>query len=131
MRRIGWLGVLVALLVGTTAPLAAHADGEPQVAPAAEAEFLGRINHLRTSKGLDPLAMDEGLVELARRWATAMANAGQVSHNPDLRQQVTESWQKLGENVGEGPNVDALYNAFVASSPHYQNLVEPGFTRVG
>jgi hypothetical protein len=60
-----------------------------------------------------------------------MANANQISHNPNFPNQVTANWRKLGENVGTGGNVDVLFTAFVNSPAHYENLVDPAFNNVG
>jgi hypothetical protein len=60
-----------------------------------------------------------------------MAASGGISHNPNLGSDVTGNWQKLGENVGEGPDVDTLFKAFVNSPHHYANLVDPAFSLIG
>jgi hypothetical protein len=109
-----------------TAVPAAHAD-----AGSDEGRFLELTNSLRASKGLAPLAVDGGLVGVARSWSASMAAAGSISHNPSLASQVPAGWRKLGENVGQGGNVDALQQAFVNSPSHYHNLVDPGFNFVG
>ena len=115
--------------VATFAPLPAGADSVTLSPP--EAQFLAKINNLRASKGLGALAIDGQLTSIARNWTAHMASAGAISHNPNLATQVTENWQKLGENVGEGPDVDTLFQAFVNSPHHYANLVDPAFSLVG
>lgn len=96
-----------------------------------EAAFVSRINGLRASQGLPALQVDGELTGLARAWAAQMADAGTISHNPSFASQVTANWRKLGENVGKGPTVDDLHQAFVDSAGHYANLVDPEFTRIG
>jgi hypothetical protein len=59
-----------------------------------------------------------------------MASAGTISHNPNLSTQVT-GWMKLAENVGMGPSIDSVHQAFVASHPHYVNLTDTQVTAVG
>src|SRR5690606_13750171 len=54
-----------------------------------------------------------------------------ICHAGSLGSGVTADWEKLGENVGYGPNVDAVMNAFIASSRHNANLMDPAFTRIG
>jgi hypothetical protein len=78
-----------------------------------------------------PLAIDGTLVSVARAWSAKMAAAGTISHNPSLASQAPSGWRKLGENVGQGGDVDGLQNAFVNSPPHYRNLVDPAFNYVG
>jgi hypothetical protein len=96
-----------------------------------EARFLSLTNSLRSSKGLAPLAVDGGLVGVARSWSGKMAAAGTISHNPSLSSQMPSGWRKAGENVGKGGNVDSLQQAFINSPLHYQNLVDPAFNYVG
>ena len=95
-----------------------------------EAQFVVRVNALRASKGLAPLAVDPQLRDIARAWSAQMAAAGGISHNPALADQVS-NWQKIGENVGVGGDVTTIENAFEASPHHYANLVDPAFTYIG
>lgn len=97
----------------------------------AEADFVARINQLRTSRGLAALSVDPELTDQARRWATTMAGQGRIFHAGDLSSGITANWQKLGENVGVGGDTAALFQAFVDSPTHLANLVDPAFTRVG
>ena len=50
----------------------------------AETDFLSRINGLRASKGLAPLAIDASLTSFAAGWTAHMASTGQLAHNPAL-----------------------------------------------
>ena len=128
MRKL--LAVVVLGLAGLVAPLAvapaAHADVASD-----EAAFVAKINQLRASVGVGQLTVDGNLTSIARTWAQSMANAGTISHNPNLAGLVTSNWSLLGENVGVGPTVDGLFTAFVNSPHHYANLVDPRFTHVG
>jgi uncharacterized protein YkwD len=118
-----------------TAP-AARAASPGAVAPFApspshEAEFVARINSLRASKGLSQLQSHSQLQSVARNWTERMVQNGQISHNPNLGSQVEGNWTKLGENVGVGYDVDGLMQAFINSSAHYKNLVDPAWNYVG
>lgn len=97
----------------------------------AEADFTARINGLRASKGLAPLSVDAELVTQARAWASNMAGQGRIFHTSDLSNGISANWVKLGENVGVGPDVAVLFQAFVDSPTHYANLVDPKYTMVG
>jgi hypothetical protein len=102
--------------------------------PGAEADFLARINALRSSVGAPPLAMDPNLTGVARDWSSSMANGTGLAHNPNLRSiidGITTAWRKLGENVGWGTSVAQLHDALVNSPHHYANLVDPDFHVVG
>ena len=125
--RVWTMGVvMVAAVLG-----ALPASAAPPSTADAEAGFLGRINELRADKGLGPLTVDPELTAIARAWTARMVARGDISHNPRLGAAVTSDWNKLGENVGTGPDVDDLFTAFVRSPHHYVNLVDPSFTRVG
>ncbi len=120
----------VASPAGIGCALAAE-QSEISAAPSETAGFVASINNLRMSKGLSPLSVDGNLAGIAQSWANQMALEDGISHRSDLRSGVTGDWQTLGENVGVGPTVDSLMDAFIASPGHYKNLVDPRFTHVG
>jgi uncharacterized protein YkwD len=120
---------LIAVMLATVGADPAGAQGGYD--GGAEAEFVASINQLRASKGLSALTLDGQLVGSSRVWTDQMKTDGSISHAPDLSVGVTQNWQKLGENVGVGPTVTALMDAFIASPGHYANLVDPVYTRVG
>ncbi len=95
-----------------------------------EAQFVLLINQLRTSQGLQPLTVNPDLARVARGWTAKMKANGAISHNPNLSAEVTADWRKLGENVGVGPDVPILHDAFVKSPAHYKNLVDPAFDSI-
>ena len=105
-----------------------RSDGDGRVE---EQQFIDKINALRASKGLATLAVDPELTTQARIWSQTMKDAGKIYHSADLSTGVTADWQKLGENVGVGGTVDALFEAFVASPKHYENLVDPSYRFIG
>ena len=94
------------------------------------ARLLSLTNQVRSARGLGSLTVDAQLNAVAQRWATTLSAQGVLSHNSALPSQVT-GWKSLGENVGVGGTVDAIHNGFLASPTHLENLVDPGFTRVG
>lgn len=96
----------------------------------AEAQFIDLINAERTSRGLNPLAVDPDLTAGARMQAAAIRDAGRLFHNPDLGS-VTSGWSWIGENVGYGYDVANLHNAFMNSSGHRANILKSGATHVG
>ena len=123
---VGVVAALAAGLMVLMAPTPANAaDGS------AESAFVSRINSLRTSKGLAPLQVDSELTGVARHWTDQMVDAGHISHNPNLANDVHQYWIKLGENVGVGADVDQLMQAFINSPSHYRNLVNPDYNYVG
>ena len=97
--------------------------------PAAESDFLSRINGLRSSVGLAGLSANGELNNYARWWAKQMADSGNFLHSdfPSL----LGPWWVVGENVGYGPTVASIFDNLVASSLHYTNMVDARFTSVG
>lgn len=100
-------------------------------APDQSSQFVNAINQLRASKGLNPLAIDGQLTNVAQNWAVQMAENDGISHRLDIRAGISALWRRLGENVGVGPTVSQLMDAFIASPGHYKNLVDPTFTHIG
>lgn len=127
-RLLGISILIVFLTAGLAAPSASAGPAED------EAHFVAAINDLRVSKGLRPLQVHPHLVSVARNWAATMASAGTIWHNPNLRGDIEAgipNWQVIGENVGVGPNVPVLHQAFIDSPGHYKNLVDPRYTHIG
>lgn len=124
---------MVVLLIA----MAAVATGiVPMASPAAadagaEADFVARLNRLRASNGLGALTNHSELVSVGRRWSSRMAADNRLSHNSNLPNEVTADWEKLAENVGVGPTVEEIHDAFVNSSSHRANMVEAAFTHIG
>jgi hypothetical protein len=113
-RRIVPTFVAALLLIGAMAPAAS--------ASSAEGELLSLINAERTARGLGSLSMFADLKDDALAWSQHLMDQGSLSHNPNLAS-ATSSWDKLGENVGVGPNVAALHTAFMASPSHRGNVL--------
>lgn len=78
---------------------------------AEEQAFVDKINALRTSKGLRPLRVDAELTEQARAWAVTMRGQGRIFHAKSLEVGITADWKQLGENVGVGGDVGALFRS--------------------
>jgi hypothetical protein len=124
---------LVVLVIAAGIQLAASIPAHA-FEPAAESDFLARINALRASVGVAPVAMDSKLTGVARDWSVQMSGGTGLAHNPNLRSiidGITSVWRKLGENVGWGTSVAQLHDALVKSPHHYANLVDPDFHIVG
>ncbi len=130
-RRVGAVVVAIVAVLGIAVVPASPARAE--VDSGSEAQFVSMINGLRASQGLAPLIVDGQLTAIARDWAATMAASGTIFHRGSLSSGVSGGWSKLGENVGMGSqgDVGGIHQAFVNSPSHYQNLVDPAFTRIG
>jgi len=132
MRRIIATAVL-SLAASSSWVAVAIPPAAANVDTGAESGFVSATNSLRASHGLGPLEVSGELTAKARAWAQHMANGGcggSICHS-NLSDGVSSNWRRLGENVGKGPAVDAIHNAFVNSPGHYANLIDPGFRLVG
>jgi uncharacterized protein YkwD len=127
-RRMPILAMLVAFFTLVT-PIG-HAQA---VEIDDETRFVQLINDLRVSDGLEPLRVHNELVGPSRGWAQQLSNNGSLSHAADLSVGVTVYWTKLGENVGVAAQdqVQQLFDAFVTSPTHYENLIDPSFRFIG
>jgi uncharacterized protein YkwD len=110
--------------VGALATVPAHAASSDAFS------YLSRLNAERKAHGLPALTMRSDLNAVAQRWAGHMASAGALSHNPGLVSQVA-NWQGVGENVGAGPTIADLDNAFMASPKHRDNVLDGTYNDVG
>ncbi len=123
------LGALIGAGLVGFAPSTAVAQGSAE-----EQQFWALTNQARASAGLPALQWDDGAANIARAWSQNLANAGTLSHNPNLvaqiDAQVTTDWTRIGENVGYGPSVGSIQNAFLNSPPHTANILGD-YNRVG
>jgi peptidoglycan hydrolase-like protein with peptidoglycan-binding domain len=125
--RLSVLGATVgSALIGAIAvhPVAASA------AVTTESAYLKDINQERAAHGLRPLVERHGLNVVAASWSSHMAGGSTLAHNPRLASEVS-NWQALGENVGEGPDIDSLDRAFWHSPEHRANILDPSYREVG
>lgn len=139
MRRV-LPAVVSALALSWLTPTPVRAESVDVAARIAqdEAIFVALINAERAKGGLPPLTVSTELVNVGRNWSTQLltksagADPCQLSHNPSIATQVTADWRRLGENVGCG-DVDAefLHRKFVASPPHFKNIMDPTFDAIG
>ena len=124
-----WVVLMMAAVGIAPTPVAAQSASD-------EASFIALINQVRAGQGLPPLIQNNELTGLARSWTQSQANGvcpgdDFICHASPLDSGVTQSWTKLGENVGTGPNVSDVMDAFIASPGHYENIIDPAFTHVG
>lgn len=128
MIRRALAAVSACVLASAVLAPGTHAQEAPTAAEvAAEARFYELLNESRAAEGLAPLVRRDGLSRLAREWSSTMASAGELSHNPDLLDDVqsalSEQVRSVAENVGHGRDVDGLHDAFLASPGHRQAVL--------
>lgn len=127
MRKVFVSIIMVAVAIAAY-PQSAHAN----VAVSGDEQHLfNLVNDLRASKGLAGFSTNDRLFGSARPWTSRMADAGTISHNPNLRNEGPDGWRRLGENVAMGGSIEAIHNSLIASPAHYANLIEPSFSHIG
>lgn len=114
LRRFVTVGLATALLSMSLGVAPAFAG--------AESTLVSKVNSARASNGKAALEVHGDLRSAARSHSKKMADQQKLFHNPNLGS-VTTGWKALGENVGVGPNVDALFDAFMGSSSHRANIL--------
>jgi hypothetical protein len=127
MRRLRSLkvvagGVLMLVILAGAELSQALAEG---FLIAEENHMTGLVNEHRAAHGQPGLRQDPALQMVARRQAQRMSAAGYIYHNPNLGAEAgsaVPNWVRIGENVGVGPSVVGVEDAFLASPPHHANI---------
>ena len=94
-------------------------------------DLLTRLNAERAARHLPALVWDPTLAAYAGRWSATMATAGFAHSNISS---LTGGYDYIGENIAEGSRgvtTGSLHVAWMKSDGHRQNILSPGFTRVG
>lgn len=91
------------------------------------------VNRARTAAKLTTLTVDQAAATKAQNWSAHMASTGVLEHTgggTKLDPSGLTNWCSIGENVGKGPSVQAVHDAFMASSTHKANILGR-YQRVG
>lgn len=88
------------------------------------------LNQERASRGVPPLHLSPDLVQVAQSWSDEMARTEVLRHNPRIKSEVS-NWWSVGENVGMGPDLPDIENAFWNSPEHRANILDAHYTDVG
>ncbi|HVE62239.1 MAG TPA: CAP domain-containing protein [Mycobacteriales bacterium] len=132
------LGVLLGLLplglIGT-APAHAASTVDGVRLNGVEAKLVELINVARTSRGIPRLAVASGATDVARRWAATQATQRRMYHNPNYAAQLTAAgspqWRAAAENVGTSSDPVSLFNAYMSSPGHRENILSRSYRYIG
>ncbi|WP_040339848.1 CAP domain-containing protein [Candidatus Blastococcus massiliensis] len=115
----------------------------PDDAPGGPAEdrmaraLFDRVNAEREARGLQPVAWDDALAEIAADWSRSMAETGVLEHQ-DMRSLLDrddlEGFAGIGENVftASGPlPAGHAHVGWMRSDGHRVNVLNPGWDRLG
>lgn len=117
--------------VSPSAPVSTSASAPQQ-------EMLGYINTARAQANLSPLTLDSRLCNGAYLKSQDMAVNGYFSHisptygSPfDMMKNLGITYRTAAENIARNSSVLAAHNAFMNSSGHRANILNPAFTKIG
>ena len=93
------------------------------------------INGQRRERGLPRLAANGRLNRSAQRWTNVMVDDRAFTHGADFASRITAvgfNWSNVGENIATGFATPAsVVRAWMASTGHCQNILNPDFRFVG
>ena len=133
LAKILCVGVLIGLLMvaGTAAAETGTTTNHVTTGTLYARDLMQRAtNRSRLNHGVHRVSLNARLSELARRHSVAMANANELFHTGDPAAYYLRGvkWHIWGENVGvTGGNVPQLESAFMASTPHRENILRRSF----
>jgi uncharacterized protein YkwD len=129
---LGRRAVASALLITTLFVGSVATAPGASAATRSEVSLGNMMNHARHHYGRGGLRYSSGLSILARRHSALMAKRGTIFHTANLAYRLRGySWRVAGENVGMGPTMLALHQAFMASPHHRENILYRGYHRYG
>ncbi len=108
-------------------------SGGPEVFEAED--VLDEINRLRGGRGRGPLREDEGLEQMARARAVALAESGKLRHlTPEgtgLAEMMRGRDLAYAENIASGSGYSEAWWMILISPTHIASCLSPRFERVG
>ena len=106
--------------------------------PDLERQMLDLVNAERVANGLQPLAADPELTEVARRHSTDMFVRGYFAHDTpeglspfDRMRDAHVGFLTAGENLALAPTLSIAHTGLMNSPGHRANILRPQFGRVG
>lgn len=89
-----------------------------------ESYLRDQINAARAAVGRPGLNHDTLIQSISVAWSDQMAGRGAISHNPNYGGQLLQyrDWYVAAENVGTGRDLGPLFQAFMNSPEHRQNI---------
>lgn len=96
----------------------------------AQSQVQRELNSDRVAHKLRPLTIQGEAQAKAQAWAERLARERKLYHSR-LPDGIKSRWCSLGENVGYGPSVPAIEDAYMASAGHRANILSTKWTGVG
>ncbi len=89
---------------------------------------IGRINVLRAAAGVGAVAPDAAALKFACDWSRHLSDTDTFSHSPSTSRDAAVGGCGSGENIAYSSGDDDLFQLWIDSPPHYQNMVFPRYT---
>jgi uncharacterized protein YkwD len=102
---------------------------------AIQASVVCLVNVQRVGRHLPALTEDSRLDRSAQGWTNTMIRGGAFWHGASFSTRITAvgfQWSQAGENIATGFTTPrAVVNAWMASTGHCQNILNPAYSDVG
>jgi uncharacterized protein YkwD len=95
-----------------------------------QSQVLSELNVDRKANNLRTLGTQADAQRKAQAWAEKLARENTLYHST-LSDGIKVKWCSLGENVGYGPSVAAVEDAYMASPGHRANILNTKWNGVG
>lgn len=130
-KRVVRLAAAVMASAAVTAFAQSAADTLPR-------QIFALTNQDRASQGLPALPWSDSLARAAEAHAQIMAQQPALSHDypgePPLMERAREAgvhFQTIAENIATGWSAEQINNAWMHSSPHRKNILDPTLNALG
>ena len=88
------------------------------------------VNSERAEAGLPTILPSPHAAAKAQTWAEELAASETLRHS-SLPEGMPEGFRKIGENVGRGPDIERIHEAFMNSDGHRRNVLDPDYNWIG
>ncbi|CAN5669626.1 hypothetical protein BH10ACT1_BH10ACT1_22080 [soil metagenome] len=95
-----------------------------------QTQVQSELNADRRAHGLSTLGIQNEAQAKAQAWANRLAAENRLYHS-NLPDGIRSRWCSLGENVGYGPSVPAIEDAYMNSPGHRANILSTKWNAVG
>ena len=93
-------------------------------------ELQHLVNRERADAGLPALLPSPHATAKAQAWAETLAASETLRHS-NLAEDMPAGFRKIGENVGRGPAIGRIHEAFMNSDGHRANVLDPEYNWIG
>lgn len=95
-----------------------------------QSQVLSELNADRKAAGLRTLSTQADAQRKAQAWAEKLARENKLYHS-NLPDGIKVKWCSIGENVGYGPNVASIEDAYMKSPGHKANILNTKWNGAG